>query len=293
MPLRSLAVRTRSRRVLLRLAAGTALAYLAALVVLMALEDRLVYHPVLASRRWVDPPPGCEAHDVFLRSGDGTAIHSRWYPCGNSQGAVLVCHSRAANLSLVLTPEAVAEWHRETGQSLFIFDYPSYGRSGGSPSEAGCYAAAEAAYDWLVCERRVAPQRLLIFGRSLGSAVAVDLASRHPHRALVLVSPFPSLPEVAQRQWPVVPARLLMRNRFNSRAKIVNCAGPVLIVHGTRDREVPFSLGEELFAAANGPKRFVAVAGASHNDSVLAGFFPTLRRFLADSPAPAHSLPGR
>jgi hypothetical protein len=113
--------------------------------------------------------------------------------------------------------------------------------------------------------------------------VAVDLAARRPHRALVLVSPFTSLPAVVQRLYPVLPARRLMRNRFDSAAKVGRCSRPVLVVHGTHDHLVPFAEGELLFEAANAPKRFVPVAGARHGDSVLAGFFPEVRRFLADT----------
>jgi fermentation-respiration switch protein FrsA (DUF1100 family) len=251
------------------------------LLVLVALEDRLLFHPAPAARRWAAPPTGFEARDVAFRAADGTRLHGRWFPCPDARGAVLLCHSRAGNLSLELRAEALAGWQRAVGVSVFIFDYPGYGRSEGRPSEAGCYAAADAAYDWLT--QRVAARDVLICGRSLGTAVAVDLAARRPHRALVLVSPFTSLPAVVQRLYPVVPARLLMRNHFDSAAKVGRCSRPVLVVHGTCDHLVPFAEGERLFAAANEPKRFVPVAGARHDDSVLAGFFPEVRRFLAET----------
>jgi fermentation-respiration switch protein FrsA (DUF1100 family) len=247
----------------------------------VALEDRLLFHPAPAARRWADPPAGFEVEDVAFQTADGTPLHGRWFPHRGAHGAVLVCHSRAGNLSLELSAEALAGWQREVGVSVFVFDYPGYGRSGGRPSEAGCYAAADAAYDWLT--QRVAPRDVLIFGRSLGSAVAIDLACRRPHRALVLVSPFTSIPAVVQRLYPVLPARALMRNRFDSAAKVGRCPRPLLVVHGTNDRLVPFALGQRLFAAANEPKRFIPVAGARHDDSVLAGFFPELRRFLAET----------
>jgi fermentation-respiration switch protein FrsA (DUF1100 family) len=258
-----------------------ALGYGGALVVLVALEDRLLFHPAPAARRWAGPPPGVAVQDVAFQAADGTRLHGRWFPCPDARGAVLVCHSRAGNLSLELSPDALSGWQHEVGVSVFVFDYPGYGRSEGRPSEAGCYAAADAAYDWLT--RRVAAQDVLIYGRSLGTAVAVDLAARRPHRALLLVSPFTSLPAVVQRLYPVLPARWLMRNRFDSAAKVGRCSRPVLMVHGTRDHLVPFAEGERLFEAANEPKRFVPVAGAPHGDPVLAGFFPEVRRFLADT----------
>ena len=273
-----------SRKLLVRLALCVAITYISVVLILLALEDSLVFHPYSPSRYWLEPPADCEAHDVYLRTADGTTIHARWYPCPGARGAVLVCHSRAGNLTLAVRPEAIRHWHEVIDASVLVFDYPGYGRSGGSPSEAGCYAAADAAYDWLVQVQRVAPERLLLLGRSLGSAVAVQLASRRPHRALILISPFTSLPDVAHLLCPLLPARTLMRNRFDSLARIRNCPGPLLVFHGTRDRTVPFVLGKRLFAAAREPKRFVRVEGAGHDDGVTADFFADLRHFLADLP---------
>ncbi len=271
----------RRSRFALRCLLVLALGYGATLLVLLALEDRLLFHPAPAARRWAESPAGFAVEDVAFQAADGTPLHGRWFPCRGARGAVLVCHSRAGNLSLELGAAALAGWQREVGVSVFVFDYPGYGRSGGRPGEAGCYAAADAAYDWLT--RRVAPRDVLIFGRSLGSAVAVDLASRRPHRALVLVSPFTSIPAVVQRVYPVLPARALMHNRFDSAAKVGRCPRPLLVVHGTHDHLVPLAEGQRLFAAAKEPKRFRPVAGARHDDSVLAGFFPAVRRFLAET----------
>jgi uncharacterized protein len=278
------------RKYLARIAMGVPVYYLLVTLIFMALEDRLLFHPARASERWIDPPADCVFEDVNLRTGDGTRIHGRWFPCEGANGAVLICHSRAGNLSLALLPDQVKEWQRELGQSVFIFDYPGYGRSEGAPSEAGCYAAADAAYEWLVQDRLVHADDILIVGRSLGAAVAVDLASRKPHRALVLISPFTSFPDVAQHDYPFLPARWLARSQFNSVAKIGECTRPVLVVHGTRDHTVPFSQGEGVYAAANEPKRLLRVEGANHGDAVLAGFFGELRRFLAEKRRSAASL---
>jgi hypothetical protein len=108
----------------LRSLRGIAVAYVALLLVLVSLEDRLIFNPKRASERWVEPSPGWKFADLELRTHDGMGIHARWFPCPNARGAVLICHSRAANLSLALMPHDVAEWHRETGLSLLIFDYP-------------------------------------------------------------------------------------------------------------------------------------------------------------------------
>jgi fermentation-respiration switch protein FrsA (DUF1100 family) len=282
-----------SRKALLRLAFCLGVGYVALILVLLSFEDQFVFHPYPASTNRIDPPPDLVAQDVYLLTVGGGRIHARWYPCRAARGAVLVCHSRAGNVSREANPAAVRRWHDEVRFSVLVFDYPGYGHSEGTPTEAGCYAAADAAYDWLTQTQRIPPECLLILGRSLGTAVAVDLASRRPHQALVLVSPFTSLPDVGHSLCPVLPTHALMRNRFDSLAKIRQCPGPLLVFHGTRDRVVPYRLGKRLFAAAVGPKRFVRVPGAGHNNTVLAGFFPQLRRFLADLAGPTGLESGR
>src|SRR5262249_23613263 len=149
----------------------------------------------------------------------------------DARGTVLYCHGNAGNLSH--RGEGVLRWHQLLGQSVLIFDYPGYGRSEGKPSEAGCYAAADAAYAWLTETKKVLPQDLLIYAGSLGGGVAVALASRRPHRALVLVGTFTSIPDMAQRQFPWLPARWLVRNRFDNLGKIGRCTRPVFLAHGT------------------------------------------------------------
>jgi fermentation-respiration switch protein FrsA (DUF1100 family) len=281
-----------SWRALRRLAAFVLAGYGAAVVLLLLAEDRLLYHPVPASRRWIEPPAGCTFEDVGLRLADGTGIHARWYPYPG-RGAVLLCHSRAGNLSLELGAAELAGWQREMGCSALIFDYPGFGRSEGRPSEAGCYEAAGVAYAWLTEMQKVPPAEVLLYGRSLGSAVAVELACRAPHRALILVSPFTSLPDVVSGKLPFLPTRLLMCNRFDSLARIDHCTQPLFIVHGTHDRLVPFAHGERLFAAARSRKEMLTVEGAHHGNCLTPDFFPALRRFLAGLEGPADALPLR
>jgi fermentation-respiration switch protein FrsA (DUF1100 family) len=247
---------------------------------LLALEDRLVFHPVLSSTHGPEPQPTLDFEEIELRSEQGLNIHARWFPSRNADGAILYCHSRAGDLSRELRSPEIAEWQRDIRSSVLVFDYPGYGQSSGVPSEAGCYAAAEAAYHWLTHVQGVAPNRILICGRSLGTGVAVELASHQPHRALILIAPFTSLPDVALSNFPLLPARLLMRNRFDSLAKIGRCSQPAFIVHGTCDSVVPFAQGKALFIAANEPKRFLRVEGGRHGNCVSPVFFSTLRAFL-------------
>ncbi len=224
--------------------------------------------------------------DVQLRTGEGTMIHGWWCPVPGwrpEQGAMLYCHGNAGNLSS--RADVIREWQEGLGQAVLIFDYPGYGRSEGKPGEAGCYAAADAAYDWLTQVKKVPAERVLIYGGSLGGGVAVDLASRKPHRALVLVKTFLSVADTAQSIYPWLPARWLVRNRFDSASKIQRCTKPVFIAHGTNDSLIGFTQGERLFQLANEPKCFLRMEGIDHGDALPGDFFPTLQRFLAANAA--------
>src|SRR5579862_1265770 len=151
------------------LRAAVAVSYLYGLLilVLLAAEDRLLYHPVTAAQHWNPAPRGLDPQDVQFTSADGTRLHGWWCaPPGwtPQQGALLLCHGNSGNISY-LTP-AARHWQEQLHVAVFLFDYPGFGRSQGTPSEAGCYAAGDAAYEWLVNEQKVPPNRLLIHGQS-------------------------------------------------------------------------------------------------------------------------------
>jgi uncharacterized protein len=266
------------RRRLLWLLCLIGCTYLGVILVLAFFENRLVYFPTSAQQDW-QPPPTPDVKDLELTTSGGTRIHAWWLPAAGN-GAVLYCHGNAGNLS---HRGPTAEKIRQAlGESVLIFDYPGYGKSGGKPSERGCYQAADAAYAWLL-EQQIDPGKIIIYGGSLGGGVAVDLASRKKHRALVLAKTFTSLPDVGQYLHPWLPVRWFMRNRFDSLSKIGNCTAPVFIVHGTADTLIPFEFGQRLFAAANEPKQFMAVEGSDHNDPLPVEFFQKLNAFLQNS----------
>ncbi len=164
-----------------------------------------------------------------------------------------------------------------------MFDYPGYGKSGGKPTEAGCYAAGEASYKWLTDTAKIPANRIVLMGESLGSGPAVELATRHDHRALVLVFTFTTLPAAAKYHYPWLPVNMLMRTRFDNLAKIGQCPRPVFIAHGTADNIVPFAQGEALFAAANEPKEFLRIEGADHDLALIGPLLcAPLAKFLAE-----------
>jgi uncharacterized protein len=260
-------------------------AYLCVLLALLALEDRLLFHPTTADV-WLPPPRGANIEDVNLTSADGTPIHAWWgAPDGwtPEQGAVLFCHGNAGNVSE--WGQEIPIWQAYVHTGVIVFDYPGYGKSGGIPSEAGCYAAADAAYDWLVHERQVPSARILLIGRSLGCAMAIDLACRRSCRALILCSPFTYFPDLAQEKYPFFPCRWLAHNQFNNLHKIAGVRGPVFIAHGTADTLVPVSQGQCLYAAAPEPKRFLAMPGLDHNDGPSDAFYQAVGDFLAERAA--------
>jgi fermentation-respiration switch protein FrsA (DUF1100 family) len=212
-----------------------------------------------------------------MTSSSGARLHGWWCPAEGATGALLYCHGNGGNLSV--WADHVEMVRTELGESVLIFDYPGYGKSEGHPNEAACCAAANTAYDWLRDQAQIPAERILIYGGSLGGGPAVDLASRRPHRALLLACTFTSLPEVGQAHYPCLPVRWMMRDRFDNLSKIKLCRGPVVITHGTDDALFPFAEGETLFAAAVGPKLFLPLNGQGHVDPD-AGFFRGVRRFL-------------
>jgi fermentation-respiration switch protein FrsA (DUF1100 family) len=269
------APRSWSRR-LLRLGGLVALGYLAIVVYMLTQETRMVFQPLPASVSW-RRPAGADVQDVELTTPRGARVHAWWCPTQGATGALLYCHGNGGNLSH--WADHVEMIRRELGESVLIFDYPGYDKSPGEPSESACDDAADGAYDWLIHTAGLAPERILVYGCSLGGGPAVDLASRRPHRALLLASTFISLPEVGQGLYPWLPVRWLMRTRFDNRAGLGRCAGPVVITHGTADPLTPFWHAEALAAAVRGPKLFLPEEGAGHVDPP-AEFFRRARQFL-------------
>ncbi len=244
-----------------------------------SLENHFVFHPIATDPRAVPPLPEPLA-DVFLQTADGTKIHARWCPRGQSRDVLLYCPGNAGNLES--RGKLMRDFWASLDRSVLIFDYPGFGQSEGRPSEKGCYAAASAAYDWLTHNKNISPERIVIAGESLGGGVAVDLASTHPHQALVLIRTFTSVPDIAKQQTVLASAPAFMVNRFESLKKISNCKSPILIAQADKDRIMPYSHAEELRGAATAPARIYRLQGLDHNDPLPPSFFVELQGFLAD-----------
>jgi fermentation-respiration switch protein FrsA (DUF1100 family) len=278
-------VRPRWRRVLHAglLAAGV---YVVVLIVLLTQENRMLYPAATVSRPWREPRPDLGVRDVHLTSSDGTAIHA-WFsaPAGwkPPMGAILYSHGNGSNLSY--KQGTCRRWQMALKRAILVYDYPGYGKSMGRPTEAGCYAAAEAAHRFLVETHKVPPGEIILLGSSLGGAMATELATRHEQRLLVLVNSFTSFPDMAQKQVPYYPSRWLVKNRLDNLDKIERIRGPVFITHGTADPLVPFWMGERLFEKAHGPKHFHVRPGSNHQHPAEPAFFAAVRAFLDETAA--------
>jgi uncharacterized protein len=267
----------------LRIPAYIVFIYVVLVAMLLLIENKLVYHPTTAAENWI-PPHIADIQDVYLTCADGTRVHAWYCSCPGSDEALLYCHGNAGNLSQ--RGASVVKLRDVLKVAVLIIDYPGYGKSDGSPSEQGCYQAADAAHVWLTDEKKFAPKKILLYGASLGGGVITDLASCKDHRALVLIKTFTSLPDVASELfwWLPVPKRAIMRNRFDSLSKIASCRGPVFIAHGTQDELIPCTHGKRLYEAANDPKLFMALPGQGHNDALPEELFNSLKDFLQQHP---------
>jgi fermentation-respiration switch protein FrsA (DUF1100 family) len=251
-------------------------------------EERLIFFPsrdpagFREAEAWLrGQPEALRLEDCAFAASDGVRLHAWW--CGpraaDPQAVLLFFHGNAGHLAhrcdllrrLVALPAQV-----------LIVDYRGYGRSEGTPSEEGLYRDARAAWDHLTGPRGIGPGRIVVFGKSLGGAPAVDLAAQVQPAGLVVQSSFTSIPDMVAHVMPLVPRRLI-RTRMDSRAKIQQVRCPKLFIHSPADEVVPFELGRRLFEAAPEPKRFHEVPGAAHNETYRVGgeaYLGVLREFV-------------
>lgn len=232
--------------------------------VVRSLEAGIIYQPTRPPAGRYEAPrmDGVRFEDVFLTTNDGTRIHAWHLPAEDARGTVLFLHGNAGNLS------DRYHWLRAMnglGMDVLAIDYRGYGKSAGTPDEAGLYEDAETAYLHLLENRRVRPETLVVYGTSLGGGPACDLASRFPCAGLVLQSTFSSLPDVAETMVPL-PTGPFMANRFDNLEKIAAVEAPKLFIHSRTDEVIPYDLGKRLYDEARVPKRLVTLDKVGHND---------------------------
>jgi uncharacterized protein len=281
----------RTRRVVL----VPASLYVGVVAVFATFQARLIFPGGATQGRpeaVVQPAAGTEL--VTLTTADGDRVVALFGPALTADGRP---HPDAALRPTILdfygngmclkAAAALMDSFRRLGANVLIPEYVGYGMSSGRPSEAGCYATADAAYAHLLARKDVDPTKIVALGWSLGGAVAIDLAARRPVAGLVVLSSFTSMAEVARAHYPFLPASLLLRHRFDSLAKIRRVSCPTLIGHGREDRLIPFVMADRLAIAAGGPVARLAVEDAGHNDFFLLGrraILESLGRFLDPAP---------
>lgn len=240
------------------------------LVFLYFYQDRMLFLPNIPSRAVERSPAamGLDYESVDLVTSDNIHLDGWFIPAPENRGVILFCHGNAGNISHRF--DSLLLFHR-LGFSTLIFDYRGYGRSQGRPSEAGTYLDVQAAWEYLIRERATAPSRIVLFGRSLGAAVAVHQAVVQPPAALIVESSFTSVPDRAAELYPFLPVRWLSRLDYNVQEKLQKVSCPVLVVHSQDDEIIPFTHGQALYAAANEPKRFLEIGGGHNDGFIVAG----------------------
>ncbi len=262
------------RRILL-VVVGT---YLALGLLAWIFQRRLIYFP---DARAVSKPRTAfweAVQEVAIKTSDGETIQA-WYLAGTKPITVIVFHGNAGHRG---HRTSILENLNLLGYGVLLPDYRGYGGSTGAPSEDGLYADAKACRKWV---DENAKGQVVYLGNSIGTGVAVELALHSKPAALVLRSPFSSLPDVGQNAYPFFPVRLFMRENYDNEAKIARVGCPVLMIHGDRDRIIPMKLGKQLFDAAKEPKQWLSVGSAGHNDLEFIGgknYWREIGKFLQE-----------
>ncbi|MCC5810190.1 MAG: alpha/beta hydrolase [Ectothiorhodospiraceae bacterium] len=252
----------------LRIAGILAVLYVLVGAALYLFQSRLIHLPSVPGRELASTPEriGLAYQDVWLETEDGLAIHGWFVPATEARGTLLFFHGNAGNISHRLDSLRI---FNELDLNVLIIDYRGYGQSEGSPSETGLYRDAEAALGYLRAEREVPAGEIVLFGRSLGASVAAHLAEQHEGLGgLILESAFTSVADMAAELYPIFPAQLLVRHRYDALESLQGVTSPVLVVHGPDDEIVPYAHGRRLYEAAPEPKWFLELRGG-HNEGFL------------------------
>lgn len=227
-------------------------------------EKKGIYFPI----RKIDLTPkdvGLEYEDVYFLSSDGIKINGWYIPAKESRATLLFCHGNAGNISHRIE---IIDMFCRIKLDVFIFDYRGYGRSQGSPTEKGLNADAHAAYTYLIDKRKLNEGTIVVYGKSLGANVAVELCSKIKPAALISESAFASALEMGKKLFPFLPIKWFITIKYDALSKIKDITAPKLIIHSEDDEIIPFQQGRKLFEAAPEPKEFYPMRGG-HNEAIF------------------------
>jgi hypothetical protein len=267
------------KKMLLFIIVGLVLSYVLLIAYVYTRQGGMLYIP----SREIEATPltvGLPYQELTVQTKDGVNISAWYIPSANARGVVLFCHGNAGNMSHRL--DSIRIFHA-LGLNVLIFDYRGYGKSEGSPDEEGTYRDAEAAWDYLVNVTGVKPEKIVLFGRSLGSAIAAEAALRRQAGALIMESGFTSVPDLGKKLFPHLPVRLISRYRYATINKVGRIKIPKLFIHSPGDEIIPYDQGLKLFEKASEPKEFLAIAGGHNEGFLLSGevYRDGLRSFLS------------
>lgn len=260
-----------------------AIAVIIFLVGIRYIERRSIYFPM---KDVISNPAsvGLPYEEVYFATSDNKRLNGWYVASSKAKFTIIFCHGNAGNISHRL--EKILIFYN-LGLNSFIFDYRGYGKSIGAPSESGLYLDADAAYNYLIKERRISKDDIILYGESIGGAVAIDLARNKDVGALITEETFTSIKDMAGTAYPFLPY-FIFSSRFDALSKIKNISCPKLIVHSIDDEIVPFRLGEKLFDGARPPKKFLKLRGG-HNTAFLESggqFKEGIKSFLSDLKRP-------
>ncbi len=234
-------------------------------------QNKFIFYP---TRSYISPPEHLNIEEVFIKTTDGEKLHAWWMASENATSTALFFHGNAGNLT---DRDFRLNIFNQLGLNALIIDYRGYGKSSGKiKKEQDLYTDGLAAWEFLTKDKNIAEENIIIWGRSLGGAVACELAQNRQVSAVILEAAFYSLPELARHYYWYLPVKTLLRFKFANGAKIKNIKAPILIVHSQDDDIVPFVQGEKLFKSANEPKQFLKLNGG-HNSDVAESYEEYLR----------------
>lgn len=262
------------------------LVYLGACILLWSTQNNYIFEPDSVLQTTPERI-GLKAEEFYIHSGIGSEsgdLFSWWIPATSIDApTMLYFHGNDKNVGHVRDLEYARGMHG-LGYNVLMIDYRGYGKSsGGKPSEVKVYEDAESAWNYLEKQRRIPPNRIFIYGHSMGGAIAIDLAIHHPEAAgIIEESSFTSMPDEASAMgYGFMPTDLLIHERFDSLSKIPKLKIPLLIIHGTWDKVVPYRMGQKLFDAAPQPKTIELIEGGGHEDSCIVGRIECSRIFTS------------
>jgi len=272
----------RGIRLMRALVIAAASALLIWTIVLMIFEEKFIYFPQKYPQGAYDQARSIpNMRDCWIKTDDSVKIHAWFAPAESAKATLVISHGNAGNISHRYLLLRSLQRH---GFNALMYDYRGYGRSEGTPNENGIYKDGLAAYDYAVTLPEAKPGRVILWGTSLGGAVAIDVATQRQVAALILESTFTSAADVACVVYPFLPVQFFMHTKLNSIEKITTLTIPILVIHGAHDSIVPIGLGRKLYNAANEPKDFYEILNADHNDTFFIGgdeYFARIDRFVA------------